>query len=405
MRPPIHLPVEELSLFFEKRHAVLAGELRHIGNAWPEEEGHGLDAARRLARDLGEKHGLYCFLVPESAGGFPIGDSKTRALIDVRALCIIREMLGQTSPLADAIFAVQGLGSYPIVLAGSDGQRQAMLRHVVSGQRIGAFALTEPNAGSDVASITTLARKEGSQFILDGEKTFISNAGIATHYVVFANANPSAGRKGITAFVVDHDTPGLLVEPIATSTDHPLGRLRFEGCRIAESALLGEIGAGFRIAMQTLDTFRVTVGASAVGMAQRAFDEARRHVCARKQFGRPLSEQQLVQAHLADMATELDAARLLVFRAAWLKDHSRERVTKEAAMAKLFATEAASRIIDRAVQLMGGLGVVDGSIVEKLYREIRPLRIYEGTSEIQRLVIGSSVVALSRKSEAEATEA
>lgn len=387
--PKVRLSTQDLEVFFEERHFVLATDLAQMAMGWPAD--HGPEAARKRARELGEK-GLYAFLVPQSSGGFPVGNASSTTYVDVRAICLVREMLGQIDTLADSIFAVQGLGSYPIVLAGSGPQR-SLLPSFVSGQAIGAFALTEPCAGSDVASIATIARKEGSEFVLDGEKVFISNAGLASHYVVFANANPSLGRKGITAFVVESGTPGLMVESIATSTEHPLGRLRFDGCRVPDSALLGEIGSGFRIAMQTLDTFRVTVGAAAAGMARRAFEEARAHVRVRTQFGRPLIDQQLVKAHLADMATELDAARLLVLRAAFLNDTGQGPFTKEAAMAKLFATEAASRIIDTAVQLLGGSGVVSGGIVEKLYREIRPLRIYEGTSEIQRLVIASSLAS------------
>lgn len=392
MSASVRLSTSDLGVFFEKRHHALATDLERIGKAWPE-DGHGLDAARRIARELGEKHGLYALLVPESSGGFPVGHAKSPSYVDVRSLCLVREMLGQVSPTADSIFAVQGLGSYPIAVAGSSAQRAYVLPRVIAGDAIGAFALTEPGAGSDVAAIATVARKEGSGFVIDGEKLFISNAGIATHYVVFANANPSAGRKGITAFVVEHGTPGLEVEQVATSTDHPLGRLRFSGCRVVGDALLGEIGAGFRLAMQTLDTFRVTVGAAAVGMARRAFEEAWAHVRTRRQFGRPLAEQQLVQGHLADMATELDAARLLVLRAAWAKDSGQERVTTEAAMAKLYATEAAQRIVDRAVQLFGGLGVTTGNVVERLYREVRPLRIYEGASDVQRVIIASGLVA------------
>lgn len=398
MTATVRLSTADLGLFFEKRHQALASDLERIGSSWPETDEHGPQALRRLARELGSKHGLYALLLPQSAGGFPVGHPTSATHIDMRSLCLVREMLGQVSPLADAIFAVQGLGSYPVVLAGSESQRARFLTGMLSGESIGAFALTEPGAGSDVASLATTARKDGGDFILDGEKAFISNAGIATHYVVFANANPCAGRNGITAFIVESDTPGFSIEAIPTSTDHPLGRLRLDGCRVSDSARLGEIGAGFRIAMQTLDAFRLTVGAAAVGMAQRALEEACQHVRNRRQFGRPLAEQQMVQAHLADMATELDAARLLVLRAAWRKDAGQERVTREAAMAKLFATEAASRIIDTSVQLLGGLGVVSGSIVERLYREIRPLRIYEGTSEIQRIVIARSLISATSSS-------
>jgi acyl-CoA dehydrogenase len=293
------------------------------------------------------------------------------------------------SPLADAIFAVQGLGSYPVVLAGSDAQRRAILPDVIRGRRIGAFALTEPEAGSDVAGIRSTARRDGEGFRIDGQKTLISNVPIAHHYIVFANADPAAGRKGITAFVVDAGAPGLSLEPVPMSVAHPIGRLRLEGCR---GELLGEVGAGFRLAMETLDAFRISVGAAANGMAARALGEAIAHVRRRRQFGAPLGEQQLVRAMLADMATELDAARLLVARAAHKRDTTRARVSVEAAMAKMYATEAAQRIIDRAVQLHGGAGVTLESRVERLYREIRPLRIYEGTTEIQKLIIAKGIL-------------
>lgn len=396
MSSPIRLSTADLLPFFEERHLALATDLACMGDDLARREGHGLEMAQRLGRDLGESYGLYSLLVPESAGGFPVGAAHSTSFVDLRAICLAREMLGQVSPLADAIFAVQGLGSYPLALAGSHRHRAKLLPQLVSGKAIAAFALTEPGAGSDVASIATTARKEGGFYVLDGEKVFISNAGIATHYVVFANADPSGQRSGITAFVVEQDTRGLSIEPMATSTDHPLGRLRLEGCRVSEDAVVGEVGSGFRLAMQTLDTFRISVGAAAVGMARRALDEATLHVTRRKQFGRPLAEQQLVKAHIANMATDLDASRLLVYRAAWLKDRGDERVSKEAAMAKLFATEAAFRIIDSAVQLLGGLGVVEGSVVERLYREVRPLRIYEGTSEIQRLIIANDILQRGR---------
>ncbi|HUH00616.1 MAG TPA: acyl-CoA dehydrogenase family protein, partial [Kofleriaceae bacterium] len=333
----------------------------------------------RVAREMGERHGLYELLLPADGTA------------DVRALCLARELLGYASPLADAIFAVQGLGSYPVLVAGSDEQRHALLDRFRSGALIGGFALTEPEAGSDVASIATTARRDGDGWVLDGDKTLISNVGIAGSYVLFANADPSAGRKGITAFLVPSDAPGLTETAIALGVDHPIGGLVLRGCRVAADAVLGEVGGGFKLAMQTLDTFRVTVGAAAVGMARRALDESVARVRARVQFGKPLAEQQIVQSYLAEMATELDAARLLVLRAAHAKDGGRERVTTEAAMAKLYATEAAQRIIDTAVQLHGGLGVTSGTAVENLYRSIRPLRIYEGTSEIQRLIIGRAI--------------
>ncbi|HVK67908.1 MAG TPA: acyl-CoA dehydrogenase family protein, partial [Polyangium sp.] len=292
---------------------------------------------------------------------------------------------------ADSIFAVQGLGTYPILLGGSQDLIAEVVPDVVRGRRLGAFALTEPEAGSDVASLRTVARKDGEGWVLDGEKTLISNVPIADHHVVFANADPSIGRKGITAFYVPKGAPGLTLEPLPMSA-HPLGRLRLEGCRVPNEHVLGHVGAGFRIAMETLDAFRISVGAAANGMAARALSATLDHVKRRRQFGAPLADRQIVQAYLAEMATELDAARLLVARAAHRRDTTGERVTSLAAMGKMYATEAAQHIIDKAVQLHGGIGVLEGSVVERLYREIRPLRIYEGTTEIQKLVIAKALL-------------
>jgi acyl-CoA dehydrogenase len=328
--------------------------------------------------------GLYEWLLPGP------GAAGAAGVVDVRALCLVREMLGYASPLGDAIFAVQGLGSFPLLAAGAPGYADvcAELRR---GAAIAAFALTEPEAGSDVGAIATRAQKDGGGWTLDGEKTLISNAGLASHYLVFATADRAAGKKGIAAFWVPAVTAGLTVTPIALGAPHPIGALRFEGCRVPAEALVAPPGSGFGLAMRTLDTFRVTVGAAAVGMARRAFDAARAHVTGRVQFGAPLADTQLVQAHLADMACDLDAARLLVLRAAHAADRG-EAVTVPAAMAKLFATEAAQRVVDRAVQLFGGRGVCQGEVVESLYRAVRPLRIYEGTSEIQRLVIARHLI-------------
>ena len=308
----------------------------------------------------------------------------------VRALCVVREALAYFSPMADAIFAVQGLAAQPLALAGA-ARWPALLDEVVTGRVIGGFALTEPEAGSDVASMRCAARRDGDGWRLDGEKTFISNVGIAGFFVVFANADPSLGKKGISAFLLQADAPGLQQEPIATIDDHPLGRLLMKG---AHAQLIGEVGQGLRLALGTLDVLRTSVGAAAVGMGQRALDAALAHVKKRVQFGKPLAEFQLVQAALADMATELDAARLLVARAAWAKDTGRAGKT-EVAMAKMFATEAAQRVIDRAVQLYGGLGVVRGEIPERLYRSVRALRIYEGTTEIQKLIIAGALLEAS----------
>jgi acyl-CoA dehydrogenase len=371
----VKLSAADLGFLFTGEHQILAGEL---AEAAPAIEQAGRAGAAEVAAEMGRR-GLYGRLLTEKGHR-----------VDLRALCLVREMLAYVSPLADAIFAVQGLGSYPIALDGSEEQRR-LLPSFRRGESIGGFALTEPEAGSDVASMRAVARAEDGGFVLDGKKTFISNVGIATHYVVFANADPARGKKGISAFLVPAGTPGLVERPIAMNIDHPIGELDLAGVRVGEEALLGAVGGGLRLALRTLDTFRVTVGAAAVGMARRAFDEALAHVRARVQFGVPLSDQPVVQSQLADMATELDAARLLVLRAARVVDDGAERATSEAAMAKLYATEAAQRIIDRAVQLFGGRGVVSGEVVEGLYRAVRPLRIYEGTSEIQRLVIGRAL--------------
>jgi acyl-CoA dehydrogenase len=372
--------------FAAEHHAPLSGELRDIGTSFLARPTHDPGVA---VRHLAEAR-LFELVVPAAHGGRKLGESGER--LDVRALCAAREMLGYASPLADSILAVQGLGSYPLVLATQASRRGQILAAVARGESVGAFALTEPNAGSDVASMTTSARRDGDGWILDGEKVFISNVGIASHYVVFANADPKAEKKGISAFFVPADTPGLTLEPIPTTIDHPLGRVRLARCRVPADALLGEVGHGLRLALGTLDVFRTSVGAAACGMARRALDESLARVKERTQFGKRLADFQLTQAALAEMATELDAARLLVYRAAWHKDRG-ERASTEVAMAKLYATEAAQKIIDRAVQLFGGLGVVEGGIVERLYREIRPLRIYEGTTEIQKLIIGGALVS------------
>jgi acyl-CoA dehydrogenase len=400
----LSLSTADLPVFFDARHTALAERLTPASLAGLA----GAHDAAAVARALGEPLGLYAHLVPEALGGAPAGRPTDPRFVDVRSLVLIREALGQVSPLADAIFAVQGLGSYPIVLAGDEAQRRALLPDVLAGRRIGAFALTEPEAGSDVASLRTRARKDGDAWVLDGEKVLISNVPLAHHYVVFANAAPEKGRKGITAFLVERGAPGVTAEPLPMSVPHPIGRLRFDGCRVPAGALLGELGGGFRLAMETLDAFRISVGAAANGMAARALGEAIAHVTRRRQFGAPLADQQIVRAYLAEMATELDAARLLVARAARARDEealagdraTTSRLSTQAAMAKMFATEAAQRIIDRAVQLHGGMGVVEGTEVERLYREIRPLRIYEGTTEIQKLIIAKGLL---ERSAAEAT--
>jgi acyl-CoA dehydrogenase len=376
-----------LPMFFDDAHRALGKACDLLSD-----DDTALHEPARVIPRLGEL-GLLQLLVPANQGGGAWGHGGTA--VDVRSLCIVREALAYVSPTADSIFAVQGLGSQPIILAGEGPKRAGILAEVVRGERVCAFALTEPEAGSDVASMTTTARPEGDSFILDGEKVFISNVGIADHYVVFANADPQKGKKGISAFLVEATAPGLTTESIAMSVEHPLGRIRLAGCKVPRSALLGEIGMGLRLALGTLDVFRTSVGAAAVGMARRAVDESLARTVTRKQFGKPLADFQLTQAALADMATELDASRLLVLRAAWEKDQPSAEGTRgdgiAVAMAKMYATEAAQRIIDRAVQLFGGLGVTDRCIASRLYREIRPLRIYEGTTEIQKLIIGAAL--------------
>jgi acyl-CoA dehydrogenase len=314
--------------------------------------------------------------------------------LDVRSLCLIREELAYSSALADLAFVMQGLGTYAIAEAAPDHVRDFWLSRAASGKAIAAFALTEPEAGSDVAAIQTTARREGDTYVINGRKRFISNAGIADVYTVFARTGTREdGRAVLSAFVVGSKMQGFsVVERTPLMAPHPIGEIAFNDCRVPAEDIVGNEGDGFGLAMQTLDTFRASVGAAACGMARRALDEAVRYSSARKQFGRLLSEHQLVQAKLADMITELDAARLLVYRAAYARDTAEGRFTREASEAKLFATEAAGRIIDSAVQIHGGTGLVSGTVVERLYRDVRALRIYEGTSEIQKLVIAGALL-------------
>jgi acyl-CoA dehydrogenase len=314
--------------------------------------------------------------------------------LDVRTLCLLRETFARGSSLADFAFAMQGLGSGPLSLFGTAAQRREYLPRVAAGQAIAAFALSEAEAGSDVGAMRATARRDGGDYVLDGQKHWISNAGIADFYVVFCRL-PEGGDRSYAAFVVDADRPGLRVgERFDVTAPHPLGTLELTGCRVPTGALVGEPGRGLRVALATLDVFRPTVGAAALGLARRALDEALAHVRERQVFGQPLARHQLTQAKLADMATAVDASALLVYRAAWARDRGGvPRVTREAAMAKLFATEAAQRVVDDAVQLLGARGVLAGAPVERLYREVRALRIYEGTSEIQRLVIAGQVLA------------
>ncbi len=321
---------------------------------------------------------------------YAVAESK----LDIRALCLIREELAYSSALADLAFVMQGLGTYAIARAAPDHVRDFWLSRAANGKAIAAFALTEPNAGSDVGGIQTTARRDGETYVIDGRKRFISNAGIADFYLVFAKTGTREdGRPAISAFVVGSKMQGFrVVERTPLIAPHPIGEIAFDRCRVPAEDMVGSEGDGFKLAMETMDTFRASVGAAACGMARRALDEAVRYSSNRKQFGRLLCDHQLVQAKLADMITELDAARLLVYRAAYAKDNGADRITREASEAKLFATEAAFRIVDSAVQLHGASGLVSGAVVERLYRDVRALRIYEGTSEIQKLVIAGQLL-------------
>lgn len=316
---------------------------------------------------------------------------------DWRSCCLVREALAAASPLADAVFALQALGTVPMLLSENERMRARWVREAVEGRAMGAFAMTESQAGSDVAAIATTARPDGSGYVLSGTKTFISNAGIADFYTVFASTNPAAGGKGISCFVVPASSDGLrFVRPQILSAPHPLGEIEFGSCRIPAESRLGEEGRGLALGLKTLDRLRATVGAAACGMASRALAEAIGHARGRYQFGKPLAEFQLIQEKLARMATDVAASRLLVYRAAWVADQGAERVTLEAAMAKAFATESAQRVVDDAIQILGGAGIIASHPVERLYRAVRALRIYEGTTEIQNLLIAGQ---LTRESE------
>ncbi|MCC6927710.1 MAG: acyl-CoA dehydrogenase family protein [Gemmatimonadaceae bacterium] len=377
--------------FFDTSHRDFARSLRRFAelevDAWEELiASESVDvASMTLALRFGQG-GWLQHVVPAAHGG-------ARDTLDVRTLCLARETLAYHNGLADFAFAMQGLGSGPISLFGSEALKARYLPRVARGEAIAAFALSEPNAGSDVVAMSTTARREhDGWWRLDGEKTWISNGGIADFYTVFARY-PEGGERAFAAFVVDADTPGFAVaERLDVIAPHPLARITFDAVRVPPTALIGEPGKGLRVALATLDVFRSTVGAAALGMARRALDEAVAHTRARRAFGQALSDFQLTQARLAEMALAVDASALLVYRAAWAKDTRGARVTREAAMAKLHATESAQQVIDSAVQLLGGRGIQVGNIVESLYREVRALRIYEGTSEIQKLVIAGQLL-------------
>jgi len=373
--------------FFESHHQELAKRI----DLWARDEltqkhdDHVDQICRSLVAQLGEANWLRYAVAGIEYGGFS-------AHIDTRVICLMRETLARYSGLADFSFAMQGLGAGAISLFGSKAQCENYLPKVASGQAIPAFALSEPGAGTDVAGMQCEATFVGEHYVLNGEKTWISNGGIADFYVVFARTGDQPGARGISAFIVDANNAGLAVtERINVMAPHPLARIKLTHCRIHVSQRIGEVGQGFKIAMATLDVFRTSVAAAALGFARRAFDEALKHVKQRQMFGKTLADFQLTQAKLADMATAIDAAALLTYRAAWLRDQG-QSVTKEAAMAKMTATETAQQVIDMALQLFGALGVVSGMPVESLYREIRALRIYEGATEIQQLIIARELL-------------
>ncbi|MEN2432852.1 acyl-CoA dehydrogenase family protein [Comamonas sp. F1-6] len=373
--------------FFEAHHARLAQSL----DAWARQNiahSHGPDVdaeCRQLVKALGEAGWLRHAVAGTAYGG--AGEQ-----IDTRAICLIRETLARHSGLADFAFAMQGLGSGAISLAGSEEQKKRYLSLVARGDAISAFALSEPDAGSDVAAMACEARLEGDHYVINGEKTWISNGGIADFYVVFVRTGEAAGSRGLSALIVEAGTPGFeIAERINVIAPHPLARLKFSNCRVPVAQLVGAAGEGFKVAMRTLDVFRTSVAAASLGFARRAMDEALQRATSRKMFGGVLADFQLTQAKLAQMATQIDSAALLTYRAAWLRDQG-ENVTREAAMAKMTATENAQQVIDAAVQIWGGLGVVSEQPVERLYREIRALRIYEGATEVQQLIIGRDLI-------------
>lgn len=369
--------------FLESRHLEIGPRIHRFGTE--QFSGHAQEddddqavrrRAREICRQLGEGHWLTA--VAEQ---------------DFRACCAIREGLAFHSPLADAMFALQALGSTPIVLAGDEAQKRRWVDAAVRGEAVAAFAMTEPQAGSDVGAMRSTAIRDGDSYVINGVKTFISNAGIADFYLLFALTDPDGGTRGISAFLLPADTPGFrFVRPLLMADPHPLGEIAFEDCRLPVSARVGAEGEGFKIGLATLDRLRPTVGAAACGMAGRALHEALDHSLTREQFGQPLADFQITQEKLGRMATDLTAARLLVYRAAWERDGGRARTDVEAAMAKSFATETAQRVVDDAVQILGGRGVLTDHPVDRLYRSVRALRIYEGATEIQRLIIARHLI-------------
>lgn len=378
--PAVRAFLDEKHLGWSERAVAFADETLRA-RPEPESDGAARVEARTLVQAMGEA-GLY----------EPIGT------MDLRSCCLAREAVAAASPLADAVWALQGLGITPLLLAGDEALRSEWAEPALRGASMSAFALTEPEAGSDVAAMRTRATRDGADYVLDGAKWFISNAGIADYYVVFASTDPEAGNRGIGAFVVPADAPGMeFAGAQILSAPHPLGELRFDGCRVPSGHRIGGEGEGFKIAMATLDRLRPTVGAAACGMAGRALEEALVHALDREQFGQPLAEFQLVQEKLGRMAIELTASRLLVYRAAWEKDGGADRITTQAAMAKAHATETAQRVIDQAVQILGGRGVMAEHVLDRMYRSIRAMRIYEGTTEIQHLIVAGRMIAAARE--------
>jgi acyl-CoA dehydrogenase len=378
-------PPQPPDAFLEDRHLALADRARVFGEerlrATAQDESHPATRTREIVSGLA------------SAGLLPFAVAPPYGSMDLRALVAIREPLAYFSSLADTAFAMQGLGSYAVSRAGTEAQKKRWLPPIAAGEMLAAFAVTEPEAGSDLAGVRTRATAEGSVWRLRGVKTFISNAGIAGMYTVLARTVEGAQHRGLSMFLVDAEAPGITVKPLEPMAPHPLGEVRFEG---TPAVLVGQESEGYKLALSTLEVFRPSVGAAACGLAARALEEAVRWAQARRQFGRALADFQATQMALAEMHVDLEAARLLVRRAAWLKDRGAERIGAEGAAAKLFATEAAQRVVDRAVQIHGGQGVMRGATVERLYREVRALRIYEGTSEIQKLVIARHLLKESR---------
>ena len=368
--------------FFEDRHHQLAERvLAWVDSNQDEEDDELTSRCRKICRSLGES-GLLEIVVPQAGKAF-----------DVRSLCIIREGLTYDHALADAIFAMQGIGTLALQQHGTPGQKDRYLPGCRDGSRIAAFAVTEPAAGSDVASMSATAKRDGSDFVLNGDKTLISNAQFADQFLVVARTGEAPGARGLSAFIIDRDTPGLIIgESIEFIAEHPAGKIRFEECRISDRGLVGEAGQGFKVAMGAFDIFRPSVGAAGVGLARRAMGEAVERVGQRSLFGKPMADMQTIQMMLADMAADIDTAALAVYRAAWERDVRGNDSPYGPSLAKLLGSEGAGRVVDKAVQLCGGAGVTHGTLVERLYREARPMRIYEGATEVQKIIVGRAIL-------------